>query len=299
MKSTVLICFAFLIINKVTSECKLGTIKVMAYRDMTLLTHTGDGQMVNINDLRGQYKATVFAQQKVPIFCKGLLQKLTNVQNIFVSFSEVNQIEDGIFKGTNIVSVEFNENALTTIKAGNFENMKELEDVTFSKNKITTIEEGAFRNLPKLVEVSITHEKIATVNPKWFVSCPLLTTVNLSFNKIKVVPSSAFNFFNQNLNPDINLEGNEIDKIEKGAFSSQYINILNLKHNRLSDINSNIFADLKSGKNLILIENGFKCVSENSINLFKLFKVVTMKKNPIEKSCDKKSIKKKVNNIEW
>lgn len=271
----------------------------MAYRDMTVLTQTADGHMINVNDLRGQYKAAVFAQQKVPIFCKALLQKLTNVQNIFVSQSEVNKIEDGIFKGTKIVSVEFNENDLTTIHAGNFENMSELEDLTFSKNKVNTIEEGAFRNLPKLVEVSITQEKITTVNQKWFVGCPSLSSVNLSHNKIKVVPSGAFNFFNINLNPDINLEGNEIDKIEIGAFNSQYIDNLNLKNNRLNDINSNIFTNLKNGKNLILTKNGFKCVSENSIKLFKLFKAVALKNNPIEKSCDKKSIKKKVNNIEW
>lgn len=299
MKFSILICFAILAVNQARSDCFNGNTTLMAYQTLSIFTKTKDYSIKKINDLKGNYQAGVLINQNLPILCKQLLEKMNNVNYLYITLCGVKEVETGAFKGSQIVSLEFDENKLTAINVGTYEDMTDLEDLTFTQNKITTIDNAAFRNLPNLEEISITREKITTVSHKWFVNCPKLRKVNLSRNEIKVIPTDAFIFLNKEIKPRINLEGNQIKIIENGAFISDSIKNLNLKNNYLTDLYLDMFTNFNNGTYLLLGNNRFKCVSEKAIKLFKLFAVVNLEENFIELPCDKKSIEKKVSIIEW
>lgn len=299
MKISFLICLTFVAVNQAHLQCYDETTSMMVYKKLSLFTKSQDYTVKTINDLNDNYQAGILINQNLPVLCKQLVEKMNKINYLYVTLCDVKEVETGAFKGTKVESLEFDENKLTAILAGTYEDMSDLEELTFTKNKITKIDDGAFRNLPSLEELSITHEKITTVSHKWFVNCPKLYKINLSNNKIRTIPTDAFSFLGKEIEPRISLDGNLIKVIENGAFSSKSIVRLNLRNNHLTDMYLEMFTNLNKGTRLLLSNNRLNCVSEKATTLFKLFLVVNLEENPIEDTCDKKSIKKAIKGIEW
>lgn len=284
-----------MIVSNIQADCNVSGLKLIGRQS---LVSEETGEIININESK-VHPVIEIQSQNLPVFCKDLVKKTINTQHYLVISSNVNQIEVGAFKNSQVKSVVFGNNDLKQIPTGIFQDLVHLENVTLTNNNINSLAEGVFQNLPKLTTVAVNHEDIATINSKWFVNCPVLQSVDFSYNKIKVIPTGALKFVNPSIKPSINLSGNEIQNIENGAIWSENILLLNLTNNMLVDVNIGMLPNLKEANILLLSNNKLQCLSENAVRLLKLIKKVELYNNPIQDSCKLQEIQGKLHNLNW
>ncbi|CAF0820909.1 unnamed protein product [Adineta steineri] len=121
------------------------------------------------------------------------------------------------------------------------EQILELNVLKCSNNSLKTIENFSLINKEKLTFIDLSYNKIDTL--KYLLSnltSRYLRTVNLQSNSIRIIRSYTFH---ENLISlyEINLSWNQINRIEKYAFQSPNLQILDLTGNPLKNIEAKAF----------------------------------------------------------
>lgn len=143
--------------------------------------------------------------------------------------------------------IDFTDNQISHINAGDFTGMDSLDHLTLNNNKIPHLGAGFFRGLDSLTTLYIDHNEIRTVNKDAFEGLDAkLSSLMLTGNKIESFPSEALRRIHQL--ETLHLDDNKIFSLSEDAFQGfgEHIKFLWLQNNLIKDIPAPAFQDLHS-----------------------------------------------------
>ncbi|XP_014781364.1 toll-like receptor Tollo [Octopus bimaculoides] len=182
---------------------------------------------------------------------------LVNFENCGLTY-----IPEFVAKFQTLKHFMLDKNNITTIHPNAFAASKSLITLTLSGNKITSLPKFAFKGLDSLEILNLNDNQISIFDENVFLSLSKLSSLDLSTNSLNHIPKLPSSIkllqLKQNnikkissvLNTTKNLEylvlaDNEIEIIENDAFSHlQSLRILNLKNNKITNINKHHFKNL-------------------------------------------------------
>lgn len=153
-----------------------------------------------------------------------------------------------------IYLIDLNHNLISTIPAGIFSGLSELDDIDLSNNKIATIDPMAFANLPKLNQLDLSFNLLTDLKPNTFREPHNLHILLLDGNGIENLPSELF----KNLTElqTLSLGDNKLKQITSdNLVGLENLETLNLSNNKINYLNPAIFKVFKNLKRLNITDN--------------------------------------------
>ncbi|XP_074657915.1 uncharacterized protein LOC141910919 [Tubulanus polymorphus] len=142
----------------------------------------------------------------------------------------------------NLVHLDLANNRLEVIEAGAFAGAADLRMLSLANNRISVVDRRMFRGLKSLEIVDLSNNDIAEISDEAFADCAGLLNLDASGNAIKRVARAAF----------------------VGLDSS--LSYLDLSRNRLTEIPTKSFAELRMLRALLLENNAVQVVRSNSFD---------------------------------
>ncbi|XP_049821458.1 insulin-like growth factor-binding protein complex acid labile subunit [Aethina tumida] len=222
-----------------------------------------------------EYDTIKITNQNIPVLVNGSLSNLFKLDELIIDRNNITQIgSDVFFNLPRLRVLSISDNELSTIDSGTF-NKLNVSYLTLSRNKINYIVDSAFDDMPNLIQIDLSENLLNSKN--------LIRTA--SFHNLAGV--RRFGYVILNLTID-------------------------LRHNRLRELHSNIFEGLTNVQELLMDYNFISEVQENvlphkteylglthnniscfygDLNKVLTAQVVNIEMNPLQCSCYKKIIK--------
>ena len=185
---------------------------------------------------------------------------------------DMTYIKVGVFEdASNLTNLYLRSNSIASISRGIFSGIASLVNVDLSDNAIKYVYSSSFQNLPSLRQVNLSKNFISDIPTDFFVNASRLLLVTLDENLLSSVPvdimsnllkfSLAHNGIRklealQSPTTFLNLTGNSISDIVDEAFDgTPEIQELYLGQNQLTTIRAAMFSGLKYVERLDLSDN--------------------------------------------
>jgi Leucine-rich repeat (LRR) protein len=189
--------------------------------------------------------------------------KLYSENIIDLSYCNIIEIKKDAFPILNATILKLDNNKITKIEDGAFNNLINLKELYLNNNNITKIEVGIFNEFSNLEKLDLSNNHITKIDPKSLSNLSYLEELNLSTNQITTLTKNEFYGLNSLKNLD--LSNNKITEINSLAFHKShkllYLNLLNnneLKKNFLGNLNKDFKhyqRFMKNNNKLIIISN--------------------------------------------
>ncbi|CAC5408846.1 unnamed protein product [Mytilus coruscus] len=89
----------------------------------------------------------------------------TRSSYIYLQDNQITTVQQGAFQNLEVLfSIYLQDNEITLIEQGAFQNLSNLGKIYLQDNEITTIEQGAFQNLRGLYKIYLQNNLITAVN---------------------------------------------------------------------------------------------------------------------------------------
>lgn len=198
------------------------------------------------------------------------------------------------------------ENRIQSLEKGSFARLEQVEKISLSSNNLKVIPENAFKGLPSLHSLFLDGNKIEVIQPGAFSNLTGLTNLFLQRNRLRNFSMEIFSFSNikdDSIPPNlyVNVSHNEITTVdlkptrdEEGDEGGEQgkdgaIRILDLSHNRISQIKSLSSSVCTNLLSLHLAFNAFSSFSLQSLSNCSALELLTLDGNVI--SCLRNSNK--------
>lgn len=245
-----------------------------------------------------EYDTIKITNQNIPVLVNGSLSNLFKLDELIIDRNNITQIgSDVFFNLPRLRVLSISDNELSTIDSGTF-NKLNVSYLTLSRNKINYIVDSAFDDMPNLIQIDLSENLLNSVSGNWFKNSPVVHLLLLQKNLIR---TASFH----------NLAGVR-------RFGYVILNLtIDLRHNRLRELHSNVFDGLTNVQELLMDYNFISEVQENvlphkteylglthnniscfygDLNKVLTAQVVNIEMNPLQCSCYKKIIKWKKRN---
>lgn len=195
------------------------------------------------------------------ILPQGFFIRLTSLEFIDLSYSNITKIGDSTFSISSLVHVTLRGNKLRSLSAGVFVGADSLESIDLSYNSLKFFSPETFTNLPSLRDLHLSHNGLnnETFGPgavDWANHIPELKYLDLAFNNIVFADSMPFQMFSglEKLEVLI-LRGNWIP-IDYGVFArNRFLRILDLSYNKITYFDINFLLSMNSLETLLVHGN--------------------------------------------
>ena len=135
------------------------------------------------------------------------LKGANNLKELFVKGNNIASLAAETFiNSTNLITVSFQDNAISFVHENAFENLRLLEFLALGKNWISQLRLDTFKDLENLKRVELQSNILETLPEGLFRNNMKLETIQLHNNKLKVLPANLFKKLNnlENLSLDRN-----------------------------------------------------------------------------------------------
>ncbi|OQR79696.1 chaoptin-like [Tropilaelaps mercedesae] len=152
-----------------------------------------------------------------------------------------------------LISVDLRYSSVSTININAFYHLEAVEELLLSHSRIESVADRAFNRLPALQHLDMSHNRLKKLSLNWFCQLSAFdmvpSTLDLSYNYISTVIAQDDNleYECQNFITVLKLSHNQISDIDFSAFLTLKSTLLelDLSHNRLGDQHLKKFIDLK------------------------------------------------------
>ena len=186
----------------------------------------------------------------------------------------INQIENDTFNTfKNLMSLNLENNELTTLNKNIFIGLDCLKILKIEKNKITSIEDNTFEHLNSLIELDLKGNSLTNITQFMFNGLQRLEKLLLSNNQIDEIEDDAF--ITLDSLKELYLDGNKLKIIKNRQFTMRQSSLyyLDLKSNEINDISNASFDNLQNLKTLYLHSNNFNALDSHLFKSLKLNKL--------------------------
>ncbi|CAH1105176.1 unnamed protein product [Psylliodes chrysocephalus] len=171
---TVLKKHSYMNLNLVVSiriqNCSVKIIEEEAFKNVSvLLLEITDNNIKNLTN--GSFAEVLFVdlildRNEIELIEEGTFNNIHPLWKGLLSLQKNNieTIEKGVFNGTDIRILSLDDNQITNIQPGAFEQMHHLRILTLSKNKLRNIGVGIFQNFPGLFSLDLSENHINKID---------------------------------------------------------------------------------------------------------------------------------------
>ena len=148
-----------------------------------------------------------------------------------------------------------NQSSLTTLKAGDFAGLNNLEKLDLNSNRLSSLPAGIFDNLTSLEYLDLSYNyNLSSLPDGIFNNLTSLKRLFLSYNKLSSLPADVFD--NLTSVQRLYLIANELSSLPAGVFDDlTSVKWLRMSDNKLSSLPAGVFDNLTSLKWLDLFNN--------------------------------------------
>ncbi|KAI9550756.1 hypothetical protein GHT06_013401 [Daphnia sinensis] len=209
-----------------------------------------------------------------------------NLVNVSLSFNFISAIEAQTFSDLpHLKILNLEENKITRIAKGAFQNIENLEYISLDGNMISTIEAEAFHNLPKLETLNLGHNSLEKLSFDWLDQVGTLSAIKLdvSHNLIQQLSSNRTGWSSYSSIRSLDLGYNNISFISRNYFEPirSSLTHLVLHHNQLRNISRDVYSDMQHLLWLDISNNNIQLVDSDAFANAKSLQVLLLDHNDI------------------
>lgn len=124
---------------------------------------------------------------------EGVCERTRQVRDELMAWAGVGQCEDVTHDMlARITSLGLSQMSITTLKAGDFEGLSNLEGLDLHRNQLDTLPVGVFDGLTELIELALSHNQLSALPSGVFDELTGLIELHLRFNQLSVLPPGVF-----------------------------------------------------------------------------------------------------------
>ncbi|XP_045456025.1 protein toll-like [Melitaea cinxia] len=195
--------------------------------------------------------------------------------------NKIEFIDVDAFEGlTKLVNLSLNANLLTHLPGGMFRHTPNVARLDLYANKLLDLSDDLFTGLNKLEQILIFDNKaILKLSNKTFSNLPSLYDLKLDRCFIENIPAELFR--NTTNLKKLSLQGNNIKYLPNNTFKGLKLIYLNLSHNKISYLNSDVFSEQTSMTELKLSYNELKSLPGELFSNMNSLKILDLGQNSI------------------
>ena len=177
------------------------------------------------------------------------IKNLKNIQEIDLSVNKIENISKSITKLLNLNTLNLDHNKISNVDL-DLTKLKNLKKLSLEGNKINKIPEYISK-IKSLEYLDISSNRIKEFPLELTKLCNLYY-IDISFNNIEYIPNSIDNLSNLDF---FIAEGNSINKFPESLLKFEDITLINLEHNKIKNINNEVYKKIMSNSNILLKNN--------------------------------------------
>lgn len=226
--------------------------------------HLGADDMLNFDllmlDERQASNALILSKNNIVNLSGPLLKKLKLLRNLDLSENLMKEIHTMIFIDLNsLEDLNLSKNLLATFDDSLLEVLPALLALNLSYNQISVIEHRISKSATKINFLDLSHNNVTSLPNMFFESLSDLQYLDLSFNKIHTFEDDSLTrlnslktvFIRNNLLTSLRMQifpkslielHSGYNSIAEVFYEPSRIKVLNIEHNRISEIRSNVTA---------------------------------------------------------
>lgn len=190
----------------------------------------------------------------ISIFPSVLINQFINLEQVSFVKANISSFNSPIQHCANLISININNNRLTSLLGGIFQNCANLNRLDVQSNLIAEINANAFNGLGNLWFLDLSHNDLNEFNSISFAPLANLRSLDLSFNRIVNLNEAMFPFMP--LLVDLNLLNNVIaDYNATILWFNQGLRRLELGGNRIRFVHGMLFNRLRRLEHLSIGRN--------------------------------------------
>lgn len=210
------------------------------------------------------------AKNLIRSLSNGMLANSYQLTTVDFSFNHIQSFDSDAFpEGNNVTFLNLSYNNFGELAVKSFHRLKRIKHLVLSLNHITELPSFLFHKTENLIELDLSYNLINVIDDYAFAGDLDLKMLNLSHNQLTSLPKKAMdNFFTLT---HLDISHNLFNRIDKKMFSKspllkRRLKHLNLSHNKLTEIETGSFLELKELNTIDLSENQLKALN---VNIFK------------------------------
>ncbi|XP_038211120.1 protein artichoke-like [Zerene cesonia] len=196
----------------------------------------------------------------------GAFQYMTNLKELYLDHNEIAVLGDDIFvnlKSLNRLHLQFNN--ISTLSMSLI-NLASLEYLDLSNNNILKVNGFELNRLQNLININMSYNRLESIESNCFSQALNLNSVDLSNNKIRSDLEYVMFLNNVNLRY-LDLENNNITKMQDDVFKHTILSYVNLKGNNINiTISKSTFAGLVNVTELNFYNQSIMNLEENAFS---------------------------------
>ncbi|XP_040574912.1 chaoptin [Lepeophtheirus salmonis] len=232
------------------------------------------------------------AHNRISIIKTGTFVSLKELQTIDLSGNSIVILEStGFFNLKNLFTLILSHNYINQIDPKTFSNLLNLQKLDMSYNKLTKFEFDSFDNCTKHVNnplhLDLSHNQIDYIQEAVFskTASPIISELDVSYNILTRIPKEIFKSIVDHLKI-LNLSFNQISRIRKDDFIISTLNalkvqVLNLSHNNLRDLDKRCFDTLTGIQILYLNDNALEMLQFAQFSGLTGLRILDLHKNKL------------------
>ena len=151
-------------------------------------------------------------------------------------------------------TLNLNRTGISSLRSGDFSGLGRIRSLLLTRNQLTTLPADIFSGLVNVRTLRLHSNELDSLPGNLFDSLATVDILDLEYNNLTTLPAGLFDGLNLRF---LGLEGNQFRTLPAGVFESLGRGnlVLDLSHNGLTTLRSNVFANLDNLADLDLAYN--------------------------------------------
>jgi Leucine-rich repeat (LRR) protein len=229
-------------------------------------------------DLSGDHDGTrkdesvrriIFSESKLVTVPASVFDKFVNLETFIARNVGMQRIEmEPLRQCSLLFHLYLDNNLITRLENGIFRNCwNSIQEISLEGNQIDFIGDNVFRSMMWLSSINLQNNRLTTMDPNWFVSMRSLEIVLLGSNQFTAMNPNTFRHTTPLIY--VGLENNRITHIPAGMFTNRWLRKLALNNNMISSIGEGAFQGFGSrGRIRCILDLHHNQLTRLSSNIF-------------------------------
>lgn len=215
---------------------------------------------------------------RIRVITMEALQVVNQLQKLSISHNIIQEVPENTFKNfTQLAILNLSGNKIKNVTLETFAPVKNtLQELDIGFNNLSELPEF---ELPQLSKLVVAGNQLTSLSSKAFLYLPELQHLDLSKNKFATLPVDLFSPLSRLGNLDLSY--NKLNKVQSGQFNETFISVINLKGNKIREIDRSAFENHVLLTSLDLSENQIEVIQEGAFHDTTFLHILNLKSNKL------------------
>lgn len=214
---------------------------------------------------------------------QGILCNFNHLKQLSLSSNHILDVANvglktDLCKEINVDEIDMSSNFIASIGPETFGQISKVKKIQMANNLLSVLSGDSFQKLPELRDIDLANNQLSELPPRIFQSNALLENLSLQNNSLRIISQDIFKGLDHLRY--LNLSHNSLTS--SAALSSlTQIEILDISHNRLTELDVKLFSKFSALRELFLGNNLIHTIQMDSSKLGINLQVVDLSYNKL------------------